>query len=259
MCSSSAQVRHCQTRGGRSDGRSIVRYKGMNLSDGARHFTSDPDSAILIAAERADHVIPHATPRANLLQRAHELPCALLPHGDIRVDSRDGVQTTSACCNAGLVNETRTPLPRSGASRSERTSVAFPWIVNWVPPLVGLRLPYRATSLNRRAQTGMLDAAIAAAPVERKLSAEDYLFLLPFEQRQGAIGFIAVAAGAIYGLTLSLATRTPLHFVLGVIAVLMMVESRLHASRDVSARSRRFRRPSSLAMTLPITAAPTVE
>ncbi|MCB0566626.1 MAG: hypothetical protein KDD01_19835 [Phaeodactylibacter sp.] len=44
-----------------------------------------------------------------------------------------------------------------------------------------------------------------------------------FEQRQGAIGFTAVAAGAIFGLTLGLVERNPLHFVFGVVAVLMML------------------------------------
>ncbi len=69
----------------------------------------------------------------------------------------------------------------------------------------------------------MLDAALEAAPNEKKKNANDYLFVLLFEQRQGAIGFIAVAAGAIYGLTLGLVERNPLHLVFGVVAVLMML------------------------------------
>ena len=46
------------------------------------------------------------------------------------------------------------------------------------------------------------------------------------EQRQGAICFTAVAAGAVYGITLSLTDRGSLHFVFGVIAVLMMLRQR---------------------------------
>lgn len=66
----------------------------------------------------------------------------------------------------------------------------------------------------------MLDAALAAAPHGKKRAREDYVFLLLFEQRQGAICF-AAAAGAVYGLTLGIVKREALHFVFGVIAVLM--------------------------------------
>jgi hypothetical protein len=69
----------------------------------------------------------------------------------------------------------------------------------------------------------MLDAALATVPQEKKRAGADYIFLLFFEQRRGAIGFSAVAAGAIYGLTmLTLIERNPLHLVFGVVAVLMM-------------------------------------
>lgn len=75
----------------------------------------------------------------------------------------------------------------------------------------------------------MLDAAIGVAPQEKQTAAKDYIFLMLFEQRQGAICFTAVAAGAIYGITLSLAERNPLHFVFGAIAVLMTLANANHA------------------------------
>lgn len=111
--------------------------------------------------------------------------------------------------------------------------VAFPllarWIVNYVLPFFGLSLPNRATALTAGDQITMLDAAIAVAPYEKKTAARDYIFILLFEQRQGAICFSAVAAGAVYGLTLSLVERHPLHFVFGVIAVLMTLVNANHA------------------------------
>lgn len=75
----------------------------------------------------------------------------------------------------------------------------------------------------------MLDAAIDVAPQEKEAAAKDYVFLLLFEQRQGAICFTAVAAGALYGTTLSLIERAPLHVVFGVSAVLMMLVNANHS------------------------------
>ena len=84
--------------------------------------------------------------------------------------------------------------------------VMFPllarWIVNGVLPFFGFALPSRATSLTANEQITMLDAAIEVAPHEKKTAAKDYIFLMLFEQRQGAICFTAVAAGAVYGITL---------------------------------------------------------
>lgn len=96
-------------------------------------------------------------------------------------------------------------------------------IANWVLPFFGFKLPKTSAALNENDQLKMLDAAYKAAPSEKKTNAKDYLFVLLFEQRQGAIGFIAVAASAIYGMTLGLAERNPLHFLFGVVAVLMML------------------------------------
>jgi hypothetical protein len=105
--------------------------------------------------------------------------------------------------------------------------VLFPmqarWIANWVLPFFGLKVPNSESALTYDEQITMLDAALTAAPNEKEKNAKDYLFILLFEQRQGAIGFIAIAVGAIYGLTLGLIERNPLHLVFGVVAVLMML------------------------------------
>jgi len=96
-------------------------------------------------------------------------------------------------------------------------------IVNWVLPLFGFQAPGGSSALTYDDQITMLDAALDAAPIEKKKNAKDYLFLLLFEQRQGAIGFTAVAVGAVYAMTLTLVERNPLHLVFGVLAVLMAI------------------------------------
>ena len=105
--------------------------------------------------------------------------------------------------------------------------VLFPmqsrWIVNWVLPFFGLKAPNSKTALSQDEQLTMLDAALDASPKEKMTNAKDYIFLLLFEQRQGAIGFTAVSVGAIYGMGLEIAARQPLHLVFGVVAVLMML------------------------------------
>lgn len=105
--------------------------------------------------------------------------------------------------------------------------VLFPmqarWIVNWVLPFFGLKTPNSKSALTQVEQLTMLDAALEASPKNKLANAKDYIFLLLFEQRQGAIGFTAVAVGAIYGMGLELAARQPLHLVFGVVAVLMML------------------------------------
>lgn len=97
------------------------------------------------------------------------------------------------------------------------------WIVNWVLPFFGLKTPSAKLALSQDEQLTMLDAALDASPKEKTTHAKDYISLLLFEQRQGAIGFIAVAVGAIYGMGLELAERQPLHLLIGVVAVLMML------------------------------------
>lgn len=111
--------------------------------------------------------------------------------------------------------------------------VAFPmlsrWIVNYVLPVFGPGLPNRAGSLTNKDQLTMLDAAIDAAPAEKKVAASDYIFLMLFEQRQGSLAFLSVIAGVIYGLTLTLTERNPLHLVLGIMSVLFMIVNANHA------------------------------
>lgn len=97
------------------------------------------------------------------------------------------------------------------------------WIVNWVLPFFAPKLPSGADALQLEEQLAMLDAAAAAAPSAKKRAGQDYVFLLMFEQRQGALCFAALALGAVYGLTLGLAEREALHFLFGVVAVFMML------------------------------------
>lgn len=96
-------------------------------------------------------------------------------------------------------------------------------IANWILPFFGLKTPSGKTALTQDEQLTMLDAALKASPQEKMTNAKDYIFLLLFEQRQGAIGFIAVAVGAIYGIGLELAAREPLHLLFGVVAILMLL------------------------------------
>jgi len=96
-------------------------------------------------------------------------------------------------------------------------------IANLVLPFFGLKAQSGKTALTQDEQLTMLDAALDASPKDKYTNAKDYIFLLLFEQRQGAIGFMAVAVGAIYGMALELAARQPLHLLFGVVAVLMML------------------------------------
>lgn len=95
------------------------------------------------------------------------------------------------------------------------------WVVNWVLPFFAPMLPNRSSSLQLDEQMTMMDAAIEAAPADKKRAGQDYVFLLMFEQRQGAVGFAAAAIGALYGLTLGIADRDALHLVFGATAALM--------------------------------------
>lgn len=103
------------------------------------------------------------------------------------------------------------------------------WVVNWVLPFFGLGLPSQDKSLTYDEQFKMLNSALDSAPAEKQRGASDYIFLLLFEQRQGGIGFIAIAVGAIYGLTLTVVDRNPLHLMYGIVAVLMMIANANHA------------------------------
>lgn len=69
-------------------------------------------------------------------------------------------------------------------------------------------------------QLTMLDAARDAGPPDKRSTAEDYVFLMLFEQRQGALAFVSLAVGALYSLSLALDERAPLHLVFAVMAAL---------------------------------------
>jgi len=103
------------------------------------------------------------------------------------------------------------------------------WVVNWVLPFFAPGLPRRPTALTHDDQIAMLDAALGAAPQNKASAGADYVFLMLFEQRQGALAFIAVAAGALYGLTLPLADRHALHLVFGIMAALFALANANHA------------------------------
>ncbi len=111
--------------------------------------------------------------------------------------------------------------------------VAFPmlsrWIANYVLPFFGPGRPTKAGALTNDQQLAMLDAGVDAVPEEKKVAASDYIFLMLFEQRQGSLAFLSVVAGVIYGMTLSLTERNPLHLVLGVMAALFMLVNANHA------------------------------
>lgn len=103
------------------------------------------------------------------------------------------------------------------------------WVVNWVLPVFAPGLPRAAKALTHDEQVAMLDAALDAAPPAKHPAGADFVFLMLFEQRQGALAFIAVAAGVLYGLTLPLADRHALHLVLGVMAALFALVNASHA------------------------------
>jgi len=103
------------------------------------------------------------------------------------------------------------------------------WVVNWVLPFFGLGLPHPSKALTHDDEIAMLDAALRAAPADKSPAGADYIFLMLFEQRQGALAFIAIAAGVFYGLTLPLADRHALHFVFGVMAALFTLVNANHA------------------------------
>lgn len=111
--------------------------------------------------------------------------------------------------------------------------VAFPmlvrWVVNYVLPWFGPGVPRKAGSLTYGEQITMLDAALEASPKEKKTAGADYIFMLLFEQRQDALFAIAVAVGAVYGLTLPLVERNALHLIFSVMSVLFLLVNANHA------------------------------
>jgi hypothetical protein len=94
------------------------------------------------------------------------------------------------------------------------------WVVRFILPPFGPGLPNAASELSHDEQLAMLDAARAAAPSEKDAAAQDYIFLMLFEQRQGSLAFVSVAVAALYGVGLPLEARAPLHLMFGVMSVL---------------------------------------
>lgn len=103
------------------------------------------------------------------------------------------------------------------------------WVVNWVLSLFAPALPSSSKSLTHDDQMAMLDAALAAAPQSKHPAGADYVFFLLFVQRQGALAFLSVAVGVIYGLTLPVPDRHALHLVFGVMSLLFMLVNANHA------------------------------
>jgi len=103
------------------------------------------------------------------------------------------------------------------------------WVVNLVLPFFGPGVPRAASSLTYDEQLAMLDAAREAGPEGKAAAADDYLFVMLFEQRQGGIAFLSVVAGVMYGLGLPLDGRAPLHLVFAVMSVLFALVNANHA------------------------------
>ena len=103
------------------------------------------------------------------------------------------------------------------------------WVIRFVLPFFGPGVPSAASALTDHEQLAMLDAARHAGPRGKEKAAEDYVFLMLFEQRQGALAFLAVAVGVVYALGLPLEARGPLHLVFGVMAALFALVNANHA------------------------------
>ena len=103
------------------------------------------------------------------------------------------------------------------------------WVIRFVLPFFGPGVPSAASALTVQEQLAMLDAARDAGPSGKEKAAEDYVFLMLFEQRQGALAFLAVAVGVVYALGLPLEARGPLHLVFGVMAALFALVNANHA------------------------------
>lgn len=103
------------------------------------------------------------------------------------------------------------------------------WVIRLVLPFFGPGVPGAAAALSYDEQLAMLDAARDAGPSGKDAAAADYVFIMLFEQRQGGIAFLAVAAGVLYGVGLPLDARAPLHLLLAVMSVLFTVVNANHA------------------------------
>eukprot|EP00533_Pseudo-nitzschia_delicatissima_P006139 CAMPEP_0116112580 /NCGR_PEP_ID=MMETSP0327-20121206/19058_1 /TAXON_ID=44447 /ORGANISM="Pseudo-nitzschia delicatissima, Strain B596" /LENGTH=229 /DNA_ID=CAMNT_0003605895 /DNA_START=888 /DNA_END=1577 /DNA_ORIENTATION=- len=100
----------------------------------------------------------------------------------------------------------------------------------WFPPFT-FSVPYTFTpekAINYEEQLKMLQAALDAAPEEKKDSAKDMIFLMLFETRQGSAGFWAAALGAFYAFTLPVEQRHPIHFSFLVLSIFMAMADANH-------------------------------
>jgi hypothetical protein len=64
-------------------------------------------------------------------------------------------------------------------------------VVNFILPFFGPGLPHPRIGLHRAEQLAMLDAARAATPETKRAAADDDVFLVLFEQRQGSLALVA--------------------------------------------------------------------
>ena len=101
--------------------------------------------------------------------------------------------------------------------------------VNWILPFFGPGVPRSRTALTRGEMLTMLDAARDAGPKGKEVTSQDYIFFMLFEQRQISLASWAVAAGVIYGLSLGVEARAPLHVMFGVLSVLFALVNFNHA------------------------------
>jgi len=110
------------------------------------------------------------------------------------------------------------------------------WIIRFVLPVFGSGVPSTASALSHNEQLTMLDAARDAGPAGKEKAAEDYVFLMLFEQRQGALAFISIAVGAIFTLWLPLDERAAVHLMFTVMSVLFLLVNANHAGASFLGR-----------------------
>lgn len=103
------------------------------------------------------------------------------------------------------------------------------WPINWILPFFGPGLPNPRTALTRDEMLTMLDAARDAGPKGKEVASRDYIFLMLFEGRQISLASLSVAVTVVYGLTLGLEARAPLHLMFSVLSVLFALVNFNHA------------------------------
>ena len=183
---------------------------------GAAHGLQVPFIATLIPFEGIDITPPEArvVGEWDVTQR---MPCPNLSMGNPMNDSLISTLGLLLCLAPGLVHAAEMVSPM--LSR---------WVINVILPFFGPGLPRSATSLTYDEQIAMLDAAREAGPAGKDSAADDYIFVMLFEQRQGGIAFLSVMAGVVYGLGLSVDGRAPLHLMFGVMSVLFVLVNANH-------------------------------